>query len=192
MRNALCQGVRQEVRECDQAESRREKEVSREVVIPGFNSLSGRYQHINAVRLAITSHLTSSQSYPSHPYTSAQTTSAVTKIIGKSGPVLIPTPHSLFSTFHFTFESAPVPRSRDRGRCLGLWGDTPGMAPSATTLGLPCQALSVKSTIRLPSDIGPGEAGGPWRSHPAESVCAACRRMPEGGPMPDEDTARRI
>lgn len=95
------------MRECDQAESRREKEVSREVVIPGFNSLSGRYQHINVVRLAITSHLTSSQSYPSHPYTSAQTTSAVTKIIGKSGPVLIPTPHPLFSTFHFTFESAP-------------------------------------------------------------------------------------
>lgn len=83
--------------------------------------------------------------------------------------------------------SAPVPRSRDRGRCLGLWGDTPGMAPSATALGLPCQALSVKSTIRLPSDIGPGEAGGPWRIPGGRlNPCTAGRRGPAGGHMPDD------
>lgn len=58
-------------------------------------------------------------------------------------------------------EVSPRPSQPGLGARIGLWGDTPGTAPSATS-----SRFTMPGTIReienyRPSDIGPGAAGEP-------------------------------
>ena len=52
-------------------------------------------------------------------------------------------------------EVSPSPSQPGFGAWIGLWGDTPGTAPSATSLGLPCQALSGKLKFAARPTLGP-------------------------------------
>lgn len=98
----------------------------------------------------------------------------------------------LFADAHFTTVPKEHHAADERYNLIDVQHDIREFQTSSHFCIPPLFTIHYSLESRRPSDIGPGAAFGPSRNHPAESVCAARRRMPEGGPMPDEDTVRRM